>query len=208
MAKLQWNKSNQDFREIMGNFAVAVWELEDKKAVYSRILKARTTCLDTDRADLEKLEKGEKGVVRSKSEIEKSIIDMVKVIDDAKKAEQALEKEIKERMAKAYTLITDGLFKAYENRLEDSASYDTAISEFLKNNGVEPTVSGVAMLRDTIGEKEVHGKKVVKNAESMGLTSYKKEPYSRIFLKGVARAMVDAKCIKMDAYTFEFKEEK
>lgn len=207
MAKLQWNKSTKDFRDTMGNFAVAVWELEDKKALYNRTLKARKTLLDTDMLDLERLEKGEKGVLRSKSDIEKSIIDMTKVIEDARKKESELESEIKERMKNAYSLISDALFNAYENRIEEPENYNNAISEFLKNNGVDPTTSGVSVLRDTVGEKETHGKKVVKDATSMGLSCYKKDAFARMFLKGVAREMVKANCLKTDLYSFEFKEE-
>lgn len=207
MARLQWNKSNKDFRETMGKFAVAVWELEDKKALYNRTYKARKVCLDTDLSDLEKLEKGDKGVMRDKSAIEKSIAEMTATMENARKVESALEEEIKSRMKSAYELITETLFNAYENRLEDSESYDKAISDFLVANGVEPTASGIAVLRDTVGEKEVHGKKVVKNAESMGLTTHKKDAFCRLFLKGVAREMVKSGCLKTALYSFEFVEE-
>jgi len=208
MAKLQWNKSSKEFRETMGKFAVAVWELEDKKALYSRTYKARKVCLDTDLSDLEKLEKGEKGVLRDKSAIEKSIAEMTKTMEDARKVESALEEEIKTRMKSAYELVSETLFGAYENRLENSEDYDKAISDFLRNNGVEPTTSGIAVLRDTVGEKEVHGKKVVKDAESMGLTTHKKDAFCRLFLKGVAREMVKSGCLKTSMYAFEFVEEK
>lgn len=208
MAKLQWNKSEKNFRDTMGNFAVAVWKLEDKKALYSRTYKARKICLDTDLSDLEKLEKGEKGVLRDKATIEKSISDMTKVMEDARKEESALEEEIKSRMKSAYELVTDSLFNAYENRGENSESYDKAISDFLTSNGVEPTTSGIMVLRDTVGEKEVHGKKVVKDAENMGLTTHKKDAFCRLFLKGVAREMVKSGCLKTSMYSFEFKEEK
>lgn len=206
MAKLQWNKSNKDFRETMGNFAVAVWELEDKKSIYSRTYKARKVCLDTDLADLEKLANGESGVLRAKSDIEKSIADMTATMEKAREAESALEKEIKSRMEKAYSLVTDGLFNAYEKRAEDDEAYDKAISDFLSANGVEPTASGIRVLRDVVGEKEVHGKSVVKNAESMGLVSHKKDAFARLFLKGVAREMTKSSCIRTDMYKFEFVE--
>ena len=208
MAKLQWNKSNKEFRDTMGNFAVAVWELEDKKALYSRTYKARKVCLDTDYADLEKLVKGEKGVMRDESTIKKSIEEMTKTMEDARKAESTLEEEIKSRMKSAYELVSESLFNAYENRCSDSESYDNAISEFLEKNGVTPTTSGISVLRDTVGEKEVHGKKVVKDAENMGLTTHKKDAFCRLFLKGVAREMVKSGCLKTSMYSFEFVEEK
>ena len=206
MAKMQWNKSNKDFRETMGNFAVAVWELEDKKSIYTRTYKARKVCLDTDLADLEKLENGESGVLRNKSDIEKSIADMTATMEKAREAESVLEKEIKERMEKAYSLVTDALFNAYEKRAEDDTAYDNAISDFLSGHGVEPTASGIRVLRDVVGEKEVHGKKVVKDADCMGLVSHKKDAFARLFLKGVAREMVKASCIRTDMYKFEFVE--
>ena len=208
MAKLQWNKSNKDFRETMGNFAVAVWELEDKKSIYSRTYKARKVCLDTDLADLEKLNNGESGVLRTKSDIEKSIADMTATMEKAREAESALEAEIKERMGKAYALVSDALFNSYEKRMEDDVAYDNAISDFLSSHGVDPTASGIKVLRDVVGEKEVHGKNVVKNAESMGLVSHKKDAFARLFLKGVAREMVKSSCIRTDMYKFEFVEEK
>lgn len=209
MAKLQWNKSNKEFRDTMGNFAVAVWELEDKKAIFSQNLKKRNNCLSTDLEDLEKFEKGEKsGLLRTKSEIESSISSNTRIIEKMKQEESALEKEIKERMEKAYSLVPETLYNAYNNRLEDSDGYNSAISAFLESNGVTPTNAGIAVLRDTCGDKEIHGKKVVKNASTMGLVSHKKDVFSRLFLKGVAREMVNANCIKTDAYTFEFKEEK
>lgn len=208
MAKIQWNQSNKNFRDTMGNFAVAVWELEDKKAIYSKTLKARLTLLETDMSDLEKLEKGEKGVLRLKSDIEKSISDMNIVIEKARKAESELELEIKTRMKSAYELISDSLFNAYENRFEESDAYDKAISDFLAQNGVQSTTMGIKVLRDTVGEKEVHGKKVVKDATTMGLVSHKKEAFSRLFLKGVAREMVKSGCLKTSMYSFEFKDEK
>lgn len=207
MAKLQWNTSNKDFRDTMGNFAVAVWELEDKKALYTRAFKARKICLDTDYADLEKLTNGEKGVLRDKSTIEKSIADMEKTMEDARTAESKLEEEIKTRIKSAYDLVSETLFKAYEKRLEDSDGYNNAISDFLTKNGVKPTNAGIAVLRDTVGEKEVHGKKVVRNAESMGLTTHKKEAFARLFLKGIAREMVNSGCLRTSMYTFEFKED-
>lgn len=207
MAKLQWNKSNKEFRDTMGNFAVAVWELEDKKALYSRTYKARKVCLDTDLSDLEKLDNGDKSVIRDRATIEKSIADMTKVMEDARKAESALEEEIKERMKSAYALVTESLFNAYEDRTNNSESYDKAISDFLEKNGVTPTTSGISVLRDTVGEKEVHGKKVVKDAESMGLTTHKKDAFCRLFLKGVAREMVKSGCLKTSMYSFEFKED-
>jgi len=208
MARLQWNKSNKEFRDIMGNFAVAVWELEDKKALYSRTYKARKVCLDTDLSDLEKLEKGEKSVMRSKSDIEKSIAEMTKTMEAARKAEYALEDEIKERIKSAYALVSDTLFNAYENRIENVEDFDKAISDFLTSHGVEPTTSGIAVLRATVGDKEVHGKNVVKNAENMGLTTHKKDAFCRLFLKGVAREMVKSGCLKTSAYTFEFEDKK
>jgi hypothetical protein len=111
-------------------------------------------------------------------------------------------------MKSAYALVSETLFNAYENRIENTEEYDKAISDFLRANGVEPTTSGVCALRDTVGEKEVHGKKVVKNSENMGLTTHKKDAFCRLFLKGVAREMVKSGCLKTSAYTFEFKEDK
>ena len=208
MAKLQWNKSEKNFRETMGKFAVAVWELEDKKALYNRTYKARKVCLDTDLSDLEKLEKGEKGVLRTKSDIEKSIADMTKTMEDAQKKKNALDEETKTRIKSAFTLVSDTLFNAYENRIEKAEDFDKAISDFLTSNGIEPTASGIAILRATVGEKEVRGKKVVNDAENMGLTTHKKDAFCRLFLKGVAREMVKSGCLKTSAYTFKFKEDK
>lgn len=208
MAKLQWNKMKAESRETLGNFAVAVWELADKKALYARTYKARKTCYETDLADLAKLEKGEKGVLRSKAEIEKSMADMKSIMDKAYNAEQTLETEIKERMKKAYALITDALHNAYENRAEKPDEYDKAIGDFLKSLGVEPTQAGIRALGAVVGDTETNGKKVVNDAENMGLANTKKEKYSRMFLKGVAREMVKSGCLRTDMYKFEFVDEK
>lgn len=204
MAKLQWNKMNAEVRESLGNFAVAVWELADKKAQYTKTKKARTICLETDVADLAKLDKGDKSVIRTKEAIEKSIADMTKTIEEAKIAEKKIEDEIKKRMKEAYDLIPNTLYEAYENRVEDSEAYNKAISDFLTSNGVAPTTSGIAILRDTVGEKEVNGKAVVKDAENVGLANHKKEAFCRMFLKGVCRDMIKANCLKLDRYKFEF----
>ena len=205
MAKLQWNKMNAEVRESLGEFAVAVWELADKKAQYTKTKNARKICLDTDLADLEKLEKGDtKSVLRDKATIEKSIATLEKTIEDAKEAEKKIEDEIKKRMQNAYDLIPTKLFEAYENRVEDSEAYGKAIADFLTSINVTPTASGIAVLRDTVGEKEVNGKAVVKNAESVGLTNHKKDAFCRMFLKGMCRDMIKANCLKLDRYKFEF----
>ena len=71
MAKLQWNKMNTEVRTILGEFAVAVWELADKKALHSKRLKGLNSCLETTVADLNKVLAGEtKGVLKSQADLE------------------------------------------------------------------------------------------------------------------------------------------
>ena len=207
MAKMQWNKINKDALETLGNFAVAVWELADKKALYADTYKARKKCYETDLADLQKLEEGKSGVMRTKAEIEASLNMMKETMERAEKAHKTLKKEIEERRKVAYELISENQFKAYENRIDKPEVYDTEISCFIKSLGVEPTDAGIRLLRDSVGEKEEDGKKVVKNAENMGLGTHKDEAYKRIFLKNVCREMIKAGCLKKERYTFEFKVE-
>lgn len=208
MARMQWNTINKDALETLGNFAVAVWELGDKKAVFAKNHKARKTVLESDRTNLDKLNRGESAnIIKTKEEIEESIAKQESDINMYLKAEQKLEQEIKDRMKKAYALVSDAQVEAYKNRLEKPEVYDTEITCFLKSIGVEPTKAGICVLRDTVGDKETNGKKVVKDAESVGLANYKDEPYRRMFLKGVCREMVKSGCLKTDRYAFEFKVE-
>lgn len=196
--KVQFNTSTPSFREIVGNYWVAVVELADMTKVYANNVKI----LSESVASLtEKAEK--KGL--SNLETQRLELDSAQ-LEDYNKKFKVFRDEMNTRFEKCYALITKDLYPAYNAyaRIQDNASFEVALRVFFSAHNIENTKSLTDFMLSVIGLRKAPANTKVKSKGTTLLIAQTEKTFNELFMHALAQLMVDKNCIKPEQYTFTY----
>lgn len=203
--KMQYNaKSGKTFRDTMAKWHNADFELAEKILEKADDVKKFKGMIDTNKRDLERLEKGEAGVLREKSVIESEIADFESRI--VKKSEELAEyrKEQASRYEQARALASKELHVAYVDFITNGnrEAYTLALANFFDANGLEPAMDSLNEFVAAVGKKKNSARQKVKTGNHNGAVSY--QAWRDIFLGEVCDVMGDA--LPLYKFTYVLKD--
>lgn len=179
--KVVFNKAGKEFTEVMTSFYLALGEMNDKKLLYAKNLRAAMSWLET-LEECNKDGKKDKAIEVQKSEIEK-----------LQKAQSALMEEINSRINKCYALIPTDLYSKYTG-----GDFKKGIEEFFKANNIEPTPTLTAFMDKAFGLKCANAKTMFKNGKVLDYQG--KNQFNKLFMSCLAQLMLDKNALKPDMY--------
>ena len=147
-------KSAKTFRNIMAKYHVACFALADLINGTNQRIKCATAVIDSDKAELAKLENGDTmGVLRTKDVIESEIKAQTDYITAQREALATASENQRKSMEDAYALVTEDVYNAYVAHMTDDTTSDfgMAIAKFLSDNGVTPCEDTILAIRNSIG---------------------------------------------------------
>lgn len=164
---IQFNvKTGKAFRDALALWHIADFDMADESITKGTRIKSFNTLLESNLKDLEKLEKGEKGVLRTKEEIENESATYILKIKAEKERVAKRNEECKKNMEKAYGLFTESLIKAIREYLENIYSVDKkaiALDEmakfFVANGFADANSENVLPFIDALGQKKGSARK-------------------------------------------------
>lgn len=200
--KVQFNTSTPTFRDVMGNYWVAVVELADMTKIYSnnvRILSESVARLN---------EKVEKGETLSENEAKRLELDSaeLKVYTDKF---MAYREECNKRFEECYKLVlTSGLYNAYNAYAtkQDKTKFKKELGVFLASHNIEVTSSLVDFLLAVVGMRTAPANTKVKSKGTTLLIAQTERRFNELFMHALSQLMVDKNCIKTDKYTFTYEK--
>lgn len=200
--KVQFNTSTPTFRDVMGNYWVAVVELADMTKIFSnnvRILSESIARLE------EKIDKGE---TLSESDSKRLELDKVQVNEYNDKF-MAYREECNKRFEECYKLIiTTGLYKAYNAYAtkQDKSAFKKELGVFLRSHNIEVTQSLVDFLLSVVGMRVAPANTKVKSKGTTLLIAQTERRFNETFMHALSQLMVDKNCIKTDTYKFTYEK--
>lgn len=204
--KMQFNvKSAKGFRDTLAKWHNADFEMAvaiDKK---SEIVGNLRNMVKTDNEQLEKLEKGEK-VMHTREEYLAEIADFEARIQAESDTVAELREKQAERKEAAYALLNKDLHKAYVGYIteEKRNEYVDALAQFLRNNGLEPTIDGINTFIACVGKKKATTRQKINSGKHNDAFSYNQ--WRDIFLGELCDVMGDA--LPIDKFIYKTMEER
>ena len=205
--KMQFNvKSAKNFRDTLAKWHNADFELAEEILKKSDRVKALQSVIATNKEDLERLSKGEKGVLREKSVIEAEITDYEARIDAENKALAEYRQAQTERYEGARNLLTKELYNAYVAFVTNGERdvYRDALADFFTNNGLEPCEDSLNDFINAVGKKKNSARQKVKTGKHNGNFAY--TTWRDIFLGEICDVMGDA--LPLYKFTYVLKEKR
>lgn len=204
---MQFNATSaKAFRAIMSKWHDADFALADKIMFKNEDVNSYKNMIKTNERDLERLEKGEPGVLRDKSVIEAEIADYKSRIQ--KKSDELAEyrKAQSDRYEGARSLLNKDLHKAYVNyvTLGDRDTYVEALANWLDAQGLEPAMGTLDKFVAAVGKKKNSARQKIKTGQHNGAIAY--QTWRDIFLGEVCDVMGDA--LPVFKFAYELKEER
>ena len=200
--KVQFNTSTSEFREIVGEYWVAIVEMADMTKIYKNNVEIFEKSVNAFR---EKLEKGV-----SLSESEKALFDSDKAkLDEYNKKWDTFRTNYNARTEKCYGIITDELYKAYVSYIatQKKSGYRSALKTWIGKYGIEVTDSLVDFLLSVIGARKTSANKKVTSKGKTLLTAHTRKSFNELFMHALSQLMVDKNCIKPENYTFVYEKD-
>ena len=204
--KMQFNvKSAKNFRDTLSKWHNADFELAvalDKK---SKIVASYKTMIATDNELIEKLDNGEKSVMKSREELLCEIADFNSRIEHENNTIKELRDVQKSRLESAYALLSKDLHKAYCDYIAsgDNSTYFEELCKFFESNGVEPTVS-VSDFVCAIGIRKATTKQKIESSKHTTNMAYTQ--WRDLFLGFLCDTMGDA--LPIDKFIYKTMEER
>ena len=204
--KMQFNvKSAKNFRDTLSKWHNADFELAvalDKK---SGIVKGYKTIIATNNELIEKLDNGEKSVMKSRDELVAEITDFEGRIAHENKIIAELREVQKSRLEGAQALLTTDLPKAYCDYITsgDNSTYTEELCVFFEKNGVEPTIS-VSDFVCAIGIRKATTKQKIESSKHTTNMAYTQ--WRDLFLGFLCDTMGDA--LPIDKFIYKTMEER
>ena len=202
---MQFNsKSGKAFRDTMAKWHDADFDLAEKIMEKTDRVKSIIGMINTNRTDLEKLAKGETGVLREKSVIEAEIADFEKRIESENKALAEYKKAQADRYAGAHALLSKELHKAYVDFVTEGKrdEYVVALANFFDENGLEPATCSLDKFVAVVGKKKNSARQKIKTGSHNGAMSY--QAWRDIFLGEICDVMGDA--LPLYKFTYVLKD--
>lgn len=190
---MQFNaKTGKDFRVTMAKWHNADFELAERIMEKSDRVKNFTGMINTNKSDLEKLEKGEAGVLRDKSVIEAEILDYEARIQAERDALAEYRKAQADRYESARALLSKELHKAYVDFVSNGNrdAYVVALANFFDENGLEPAMGSLDKFVAAVGKKKNSARQKIKEGKHNGSVSY--QAWRDIFLGEVCDVMSES----------------
>ena len=200
--KVQFNTSTPVFRDVMGNYWVAVVELADMTKIFSnnvRILSESIARLN---------EKVEKGETLSESDSKRLELDTIQLKEYNDKY-MVYREECDKRFEECYKLIlTSGLYDAYNKYAtkQDKSAFKKELGIFLASHKIEVTTSLVDFLLSVVGLRVAPANTKVKSKGATLLIAQTPKRFNEIFMHALSQLMVDKNCLKTDAYKFTYEK--
>ena len=200
--KVQFNTSTPTFREVIGNYWVAVVELADMTKVYAnnvRILSESVEKLQT---------KVDNGETLSENDSKRLELDSAQLKEYTEKF-MAYRKECDVRFEKCYELIlTSGLYGAYNGyaTTQNKAGFTKELGVFLNAHNITVTDSLVEFLLSVVGMRTAPANTKVKTSGKTLLIAQTEKRFNELFMHALAQLMVDKNCIKTEQYTFTYEK--
>lgn len=207
--KMQFNvTTGKNFRDTLAKWHSADFDLAEKIMEKNDRVKALRAIIDTDRADLEKLEKGERGVIRTAEEIQAEIHDYE--IRVSKESEHLAEykKAQATRYEGAHKLLTKDLYKAYCDYITDGdyETYFNALCVFLTEQGFEPRRDSIDKFIAVVGKRKNSTRNKIKTGKHNGANTY--NAWRDIFLGEICDVLVEENAIPVYKFTYVLKEDR
>lgn len=204
---MQFNATSaKAFRSTMSKWHDADFDLAEKIMDKTDRVNGIRAMLNTNKSDLEKLAKGEGGVLREKSAIESEIADFESRIKAENDALAEYRKAQADRYEGARSLLNKDLHKAYVNyvTLGDRDTYVEALANWLDAQGLEPAMGTLDKFVAAVGKKKNSARQKVKTGQHNGAVSY--QAWRDIFLGEVCDVMGDA--LPLYKFTYVLKDER
>lgn len=205
--KMQFNATSaKAFRTTMSKWHDADFDLAQKIMEKSDRVKNIRGMMDNDKSDLEKLAKGERGVLREKHVIEAELVSFEAQIKSENDALAEYRKAQADRYEGAHKLLSKDLHKAYVDyvTLGNRDGYVVALANFLDDNGLEPAMDTLNMFVAAVGKKKNSARQKIKTGNHNGAVSY--NAWRDIFLGEVCDVMGDA--LPLYKFTYVLREER
>lgn len=204
--KMQFNvKSAKNFRDTLSKWHNADFELAvalDKK---SKIVASYKTMIATDNELIEKLDNGDKSVMKSREELVCEIADFNSRIEHENNTIKELRDVQKSRLESAYALLSKDLHKAYCDYIAsgDNSTYFEELCKFFENNGVEPTMA-ISDFVCAIGIRKATTKQKIESSKHTTNMAYTQ--WRDLFLGFLCDTMGDA--LPIDKFIYKTMEER
>ena len=199
--KIDPYKSVPEFREIVGKYYMAEFEMADTVKIY----KNNVEILENSVSELNgKVERGE---TLSDSDRLRLNNDSAMLVDYTKKYE-AYRAEYAERTKKCYEIITDALYNAYVDyiTLQKKVVFRNAMRTWLGKYNIEVTDSLVDFLCSVVGMNVASAGKKASSKGKVMLTGFTRSRFDKTFMHALCQLLVDKNCIKPENYTFTYTE--
>lgn len=203
--KMQYNAtSGKSFRATMAKWHDADFDLAEKILEKSDRVKSIRGMIDTNKSDLEKIARGESGVLREKSVIESEIVDFESRIVAENNALDEYRKAQADRYNGARALLSKELHKAYVDFVTNGKrdEYIVALANFFSDNGLEPAIDSLNEFMAAVGKKKNSARQKIKTGNHNGSMSY--QAWRDIFLGEICDVMGDA--LPIYKFTYVLKE--
>ena len=205
--KMQFNvKTAKDFRATLAKWHNADFELAEKILERNDRVRTIKDMMDTNTSDLEKIEKGENGVLRTKEVIEKENADFQSRIDVYNNELTEYRKAQEERYKGAHDLLTKDMYNAYVDfeKNGNRDGYILAFANFFQENGLEPAMASLDEFIASVGKKKNSSRQKVKDGKHNGVFSY--NAWRDIFLGEICDVMGDA--LPLYKFTYVLKDKR
>lgn len=204
---MQFNATSaKDFRVTMAKWNDATFELAEKIMAKSDRVKALRTLISTNDTDLERLAKGEKGVLRDEATIKAESVEIQAKIKAENDALAEYKKAQADRLKSAHDLLTKELYEAYKAYISNDKrdAYVVALAEWLDAQGLEPAMATLDKFVAVVGKKKNTARNKIKTGEHNGAFGFNQ--WRDIFLGEICDVMGDA--IPKYKFTYVLKDER
>lgn len=173
-------KSAKAFRDGLAMYHNATFEIADQILQIGEQVKAWRTVLNTNLDKIARIEKGEKNVIGNKADLE---AEGAQALGKIKKLQADLaeyKKAQTDRLEKGYALLTDDLYKAYVDYVQDGKSMQEAVDAWFTAQGLTPTDGGLLLVEKACGLKKTSARTKCKTGQHLQAMTQK--PWRDIFL--------------------------
>ena len=198
---MQYNvKSAKGFRDILAKWHNADFELALAIIKKSENIKNLKGMIDTDNEMIERIDSGDKSVMKTRDELVAEVTDFETRIAHESATVTELRKVQSERLADAYALLTKDLHKAYVDFIKNGNrdGYVDALAQFFTDNGLTPTTDGIDTFIACVGKKKATTRTKVADAKHNDAFAY--TAWRDIFLGEICDVMGDALPIDKNIY--------
>ena len=199
--KVQFNTSTPVFREVMGNYWVAVVELADMTKIYANNVRifSESVAKLTEKAEKETL---------STLDSQRLELDTAQLKEYTEKF-NAYRDEMNKRFDECSKLIvTSDLYTGYNAYAckQNQTEFRNALKTFLATHNIESTDSLMNFLLSVVGMRKAPANTKVKSKGTTLLIAQTERAFNELFMHALSQLMVDKNCIKTDNYKFTYEK--